>query len=120
MTDTPPHPVPAPARGGGAGTASLVIGLVLVALSVGQQLLSYTVPFWVDGLAGYSQVSLILGAVTLVAAVVAVAGVITGVVGIQPGQPRGRLAAAAGLALSASHLIGALVGLVAPAALSLL
>lgn len=125
MTDTPdarpaPYPPTVVATGGGAGTAAFAIGIVLVALGLVQQLLSVSIPLWVGGLAGYSQVALIFGAFTFVTAAIAVAGVVTGAVGIQPSRPRGRLAAAAGLAVSAAHLLGAVVALIAPVVIGLL
>jgi hypothetical protein len=109
-----PYAPIAPATGGGAGTAALVIGLVLVLLGLVQQLVSATMGLWLSGIDGYAQVGLIFGAFTIVGGTIAIAGVVCGLVGIQPAHARGRLAAAAGLAISAAHLLGALVALVAP------
>lgn len=119
QTPNPYPPAPATPSGGGAGTAALVIGLIVVGLGLAQQVLGYTAPFWVDGLGGYSQMGLVFTALSAVAGAIAIAGVIVGAIGIQPSRTRGRLAAAAGLALSAAHLLGTLVGFVMPLVLDL-
>lgn len=119
QTPNPYPPAPAAPTGGGAGAAALVIGLVVVALGLLQQVLGYTASFWVDGLGGYSQMGLVFTALSAVSGALALVGVIVGAIGIQPSRTRGRLAAAAGLALSAAHLLGSLVGFVMPLVLDL-
>ncbi len=119
QTPNPYPPAPAAPTGGGVGTAALVIGLVVVGLGLLQQVLGYTASFWVEGVGGYTQMGIVFSALSAVVGVIALAGVVVGIVGIQPSRTRGRLAAAAGLALSAAHLLGTLVGFVMPLVIGL-
>ena len=121
--DARPQPyaaVPAPGRNV-AGVAALVVGLVLVAIGLVQTVTGYFVPqLMVGSGATASQVGLVFGAVGIVTALLAIIGVVAGILGIQPSKTGGRLAAAAGLALSGAHLLSTLVGFVISAALSTL
>ena len=126
MTDatTPaPDPYPAaapPTTGGGVGIASLVIGVVLVLANATMQIVGVNLPLLMrDAGLDYEDVAGIYGTVAIVTLAVAALGAVLGFVGIQPTRVRGRLAAAAGLALGAAYLVGALVSLVAPLVLSL-
>jgi len=121
MTDTSlPAPNPYPAApvastGGGAGRAAFILAIVLVAFGVLVQVLSYFAPRFAYDLAmGASGIGMIFSATTIISGLISVVVVILGIIGIQPSQPRGRLQAAAGLAIGASHLLGAVVALLAP------
>ena len=121
MTDTSvpaPNPYPAaPAApsGGGAGRASLILAIVLVAFGVIVQVISYLAPqIAYDYQMDSSGIAALFAVTSIVGGLVSIVVVILGAIGIQPTQPRGRLAAAAGLAIGASHLLAAIVGLLAP------
>jgi hypothetical protein len=124
MTETqPPNPYPPRVvpQGGGVGMASLVIGLALVLLGIVQSILSMTAPLIAseNGMSA-SQIGMMFGAMNLVTVVIAIAGVVTGLIGIQPAKTRGRLAAAAGLALSGAHVLSVVVVFTTSAVLSAL
>jgi len=121
MSETPastahPSPVaPADAAGGGAGRASLILAIVLVAFGVVVQIVAQLAPqIAYDFQLAASGLAAIFAVTTIVSGAVAIVVIILGAIGIQPRQPRGRLAAAAGLAIGASHLLAAVVALVAP------
>lgn len=114
QTPQPYPPAPAVPTANPAGTAALVIGIVLVGFGVAQQVLGFLVPLWRDVLGGYAQVGLVFTALSIGTGALAIVGVVVGVIGIQPSRPRGRLAAAAGLALAAAHVLGTVVGFVLP------
>jgi hypothetical protein len=119
MTDPQPaSPTPHPA-GGGLGTASLAIGIVLVVVGLVQQALASTWPFWAGELPPYLA-GMVFGAIGVVGGLIAIAGLVTGILGVLPQRPRGRLAAAAGLAVSGAHLVTWGVSLVLPTVLDLL
>jgi hypothetical protein len=111
-----PYPVaPAAPAGGGAGRAALILAIVLVAFGVIVQVASYLAPqIAYDYQMDSSGIAALFAVTSIVGGLVSVVVVILGAVGIQPSQPRGRLAAAAGLAIGASHLLAAIVGLLAP------
>ena len=119
QTPQPSPPAPAAPTGNAAGTSALVIGIIVVAFGVTQQVLGYTASLWIDAVGGFDQMGVLFTGISLVSGALAIAGVIAGAVGIQPSHGRGRLAAAAGLALSAAHLLGTLVGFVMPVLLDL-
>lgn len=116
--DVHPQPYAAvPPSGGAAGSVALIVGLALVAIGVVQQVVGLFLP-QIMAEAGLStvQVGLVYSGISIVTGVIAIVGVVAGVIGIQPGRARGRLAAAAGLALSVAHVVSVIVGLVAPLA----
>jgi hypothetical protein len=119
QTPDPYPPASATPTGNAAGTAALVLGIVVVALGVTQQILAYTASFWIDAVGGFDQMGVVFTGISLVSGAIAIAGVIAGAVGIQPARVRGRLAAAAGLAVSAAHLLGIVIGLLLPVILDL-
>jgi hypothetical protein len=126
MTDatTPapnPYPATAPAAsGGGVGIAALFIGVVLVLINTVIQIVGLNLPqLMVDAGLDVEDITGVYATVAMVTGVVAVIAVVLGIVGIQPSRSRGRLAGAAGLALGAAYLVGALVSLVGPVILSL-
>ena len=119
QTPQPYPPTPAAPTGNAAGAAALVIGIIVVAFGLAQQILGYTAGLWIDAVGGFGQMGMLFTGISLVSGAFAIAGVIAGAVGIQPSRGRGRLAAAAGLALSAAHLVGTLVGFVMPPLLDL-
>jgi hypothetical protein len=121
MSDTsapPPNPYPvAPAvpPTGGAGRVALILAIVLVALGIVVRIVSVLAPQIADDLQLWSAaIGLFFNAANGLMAVIAVVVVILGAVGIQPSQPRHRLAAAAGLGIGAAHLVSTLVGFVTP------
>jgi hypothetical protein len=121
MTDTSvpapnPYPVaPAAPAGGGAGRAALILAIVLVVFGVITQVISYLAPqIAYDYQMDSTGIAAIFAATTIASGLLSLVVVILGAVGIQPSQPRGRLAGAAGLAIGASHLLAAIVGLLAP------
>lgn len=121
--DVRPQPYTAspPSRGGGAGAVSLVIGLVLVALGVVQQIVNAFIPqiMFEAGLSG-AQIGLVFTVTTVVLGVIAIPGVIAGLIGIQRSRTSGRLAAAAGLALCGAQLLGSIVAVLVPLAVGAL
>ena len=127
MTDTTtpvsdPYPAaaaPTPTSGG-VGIASLVVGILLVIANAGMQIVGVNLPFLMrDAGLDYEDVAGIYSVSAIVTFAVAALGVVLGIVGIQPSRARGRLAAAAGLALGLAYLVGALVSIIAPLVLSL-
>jgi hypothetical protein len=124
MTDTSvpaPNPYPAAAAapaGGGAGRAALILAIVLVVLGLVIQVIAQLVPrIAYDFDLGSAAIGGFFTVTNLVTGVIALIVVILGAVGVQPRQPRGRLAAAAGLGIGAAHLVSVAVALVAPLAL---
>jgi hypothetical protein len=124
MTDssTPaPNPYPdAPVvpAGGGAGRAAFILAIVLVVFGVVLQVVAILAPHIAYNFAlNSSGIGAIFTVTTIVSALISVVVVVLGAIGVQPSQPRGRLAAAAALAIGASHLLAALVSFIAPAVL---
>jgi hypothetical protein len=115
-----PYPAVPPASGGGVGAAALVLGVLLVVGSVVVQIVSVSLPVMMyDSGMGYETVGAIFAAFAIGSLVVGAVAVVLGLIGIQRTRARGRLAAAAGLALGASHVLGAVVSLVTPLLYSL-
>lgn len=121
MTDEavlPANSTPAaPASPGGVGRAALVVALVLVAFTLVVQVVVVALP-WITS--DYPTIALFLTITMAVGAILAVIAVILGAIGVQPRQMRGRFAAAAAVAIGATHLLSIVVGLVAPEVLGLL
>lgn len=121
MSDTSaqaPNPYPAApvaSPGGGAGRAALILAIVLVAIGIVVQIVSVLAPQIAYNLQlGSSSLGLFFGAVNIVTGAIAAVTIVLGAIGIQPSQPRNRLAAAAGLAIGAAHLVSTIVGVVTP------
>ena len=121
MTDTSvPAPNPSPAApaapaGGGAGRAALILAIVLVVLGLVLQVIAQLVPrIAYDFDLGSDAIGVFFTVTNVVTGLIAVVVVILGAVGVQPRQPHGRLAAAAGLAVGAAHLVSVAVALVTP------
>ncbi|MET0302509.1 MAG: hypothetical protein ABW040_00530 [Microbacteriaceae bacterium] len=97
-----------------AGVVSLVIGIVAVVYGLAQQLVGLFAPVIVADLAlGANDIGLVFAGLNLVGGLIATVGAIAGVVGITRTHTR-RLAAAAGLGINGSVLIGALFSIVVP------
>jgi hypothetical protein len=111
-----PYPVAAAApAGGGAGGVSFVLAIVLVALGLVLQIVAQLAPQVIYDLQlGASAIGGFFAVANVVTGLLAVVVVILGAIGIQPRQPQGRLAAAAGLGIGAAHLASVLVALVSP------
>ena len=111
-----PYPVaPAAPAGGGVGRAALILAIVLVVLGLVIQVIAQLAPqIAYDYQLDSSALGVFFGATNVVTGLVAVVVVILGAVGVQPRQPRGRLAAAAALGIGASHLVSLVIGLVTP------
>lgn len=111
-----PYAAPASASNDGAvGATSLIIGIVLVVIGIVQTFVAQALPLLAfDQGMSFSQLAIVLSGFTVLTIVVAVAGIVTGILGLQPSRVRGRLAAAAGLALGAAHVLGAVFALTAP------
>jgi len=124
MTNNPlPAPYPAyPARADGSGAlgvVSLVIGIVLVVWGFANQVIATALPLIQYNLGlGPTSYSAYFTTVAVITSIIAIAGIVTGIIGILPAR-RGRLAAAAGLAIAVSHLLGNLVSLIAPGLINL-
>lgn len=112
MTETAnPYPAPAPSSGG-IGIASLVTAIVIVLIGLGIQVFStYVVPGLVGSGMSILEISTVFTVGSIVTALLSLVAIATGAVGIRPGNDRGRLAAAAGLAIGGSTLLGVLVTL---------
>ena len=98
-----------------AGRTSLGLGIVVVAVNVGQQVVVQLAPF-IQSNADLSaaQLGLVFAPFGVVAGVFALAALITGIVGLtRAGLPKG--AAAAGTAIGASTLLALTVNIVAGA-----
>lgn len=117
-TDTVnPYPETTPATSNGAGRASLVIGIIIALVGVVQQLVSHFLPLIMSGGdVDVSTVSVGFGVVGAVLGVLALAGLILGIVGL--GRPVGRAAAGAGTAIAATTLASVVLGFVLPLILS--
>lgn len=97
-----------------AGVVSLVIGIVAVVYGLVQQVVGLFAPAIVADLAlDASGIGLFFAGLSLGGAIIATVGAIAGVVGITRTHTR-RLAAAAGLGVNGTVLIGALFSLVVP------
>jgi hypothetical protein len=125
MTETravaDPYPVQQTSTGGGAGTASLLLGILLVVGGIGMQIVSASLPLISSTFAQpISSVLWIFTVSSILTVLLGAAAIVLGVIGIQPSRARGRLAAAAGLALGVAHVITAIVGFVTPLVLGAL
>lgn len=117
MTDAQPNPYPVTSteRDGVFGTIALVIALALVLIGIGQQFLAFSAPLIARSVdLNSSGIALMFAVVALITGAIAVVGAVFGLIGIQPSRRRGRLAAAAGLALCGAQIVGVLASLVVP------
>jgi hypothetical protein len=114
-----PEPLPAAMPRNTAGRVALIMGIVLVALRLGQIVLSFLIPSIVRSTeASLGTVAGLLGAVGVVVTVFAAATAIVGLVGLsRAGQPRGAAGAGAalGLAALAEGIFALLIGPLASA-----
>src|SRR4051812_37856740 len=96
------------------GRASLVVGIVIVVLGVAEQVVLQLFPLILQGLSlPNSFISVYFGIYAALIGVLAIVGLILGIVGLGRSYAP-RLAAAAGTAIAASSLLTALLSFVLP------
>lgn len=104
----------ADATGNAPGRASLVVAIVIVIVGVVQQVVVQLTPLIMSNLAlGVSSVGFVFGIFAAVMGVLALIGLILGIVGLSRSYAP-RLAAAAGTAIAATTLLTVLLGLLLP------
>lgn len=108
-----PYPAVAPVGGNPAGRASLVIAIVIVVVNLAQLVVSHLIPLIMRGIGfGVSMVGVTFGVIGAVLGILALAGLILGIIGL--GRPVARAAAGAGTAIAASTLLSVVINFVLP------
>jgi len=112
-TDTPNYAVPSSSSSSNqAGRASLVIAVIIVAVGLAQQVVAQSIPLIMADLGTSTDtVGLIFAVFAAVVGLLAIVGLILGIVGLSRER---RAAAAAGTAIAASSLLTVAVSFILP------
>jgi len=116
-----PYPTAVPESTGtnGPGRASLVVGIVIVAINVAQQLFTQFVPrIMLSPDVDYSIIRMAFGVTAVVVGVLAIVGLVLGLLGLRRVAPRA--AAGAGTAIAVSSLLNVIIALLVPFVFSLM
>lgn len=122
MTTTPdPYAQPSsPKTRGGLARAALIVAIVLVVWSALQQVLGYVLPLaLMSADMGYSAVTPVLAAISVVTALIAVAAVVLGALSLSR-ETGHRASAGAALGIGVATLVSILLGFVLSAVLNVL
>ena len=117
-----PYPETVPSSSNPAARASLVVAIVIIVLELARQTVSQFIPLIMRG-AGFDTgtVGVLFGVIAAGLGVLAIVGLILGIVGLGGGRgSAGRASAGAGTAIAASTIVGVALGFVAPLLLNAL
>ena len=121
MTTETANPYPATtATTNTAGRASLIVAIVIVAVRLVQQVISQVIPLIMANLAlGSDSVGVIFGIFGVIVGVLALVGLIFGIIGLG-NRTASRAAAGAGTAIAATSLLTVIISFLLPPIISVL